>query len=150
MGKVSLSVVAHKLKYMEILLIILIIMVVLLPLLRRWLQPFLMRYAQRKTEDFFRKQMGVPPVSKEERKARRKQEKARREGRFYEGRREYGFTPGGEEPIIPKEYAEDVEFVEIKEFTQEEIAADRKGKVRIETCRETQISDAEWEEIERK
>lgn len=55
-----------------------------------------------------------------------------------------------DESIIPKEYAEDVEYVEIKEFTrvrEEEISADGKTK-RVYT--ESQVSDAEWVEIKEK
>lgn len=131
---------------MEVFLIILLVLFVLLPLLRRWLQPLFVRYARRKAEDFIRRQMGVPPVSKEERKARRRQEKARREGNFY-GNVRGSYGADTEDSVIPKEYAEDVEFVEIKEFSQEEIASDRKGNTSREYYHETQISDAEWEEI---
>lgn len=133
---------------MTTVIIILILVFVLLPILRRWVFPLLVRrgrrYAQEKAEDFIRQQMGVPPVSKEERKARRKAEKQRRSGTDSAA---YGFNPEGEEPIIPKEYAEDVEFVEIKEFTQENIASDRDGGVRREVYHEKQVTDAEWEDV---
>lgn len=53
------------------------------------------------------------------------------------------------EPIIPKEYAVDVEFVEVKEFAQTEVAVDKDGnsKIRQEVKIESQVTDVEWEEV---
>lgn len=53
------------------------------------------------------------------------------------------------EPIIPKEYAVDVEFVEVKEFTHTEVAVDKDGnsKIRKEVRIESQVTDVEWEEV---
>ena len=59
--------------------------------------------------------------------------------------RRHRFRHGGydSDSVIPKEYAEDVEFVEIKEFgTREDTAGSKNG-----TYRESQVSDAEWVEI---
>lgn len=123
-------------------LIILIIIFAVMPLLRRWLTPWLQRYAARKTEDFFRQQMGMPPRDK---KADRKAKKQTTKNQTYSSRRKA--QQPSDEPIIPREYAEDVEFVEIKEFENTEVAAesvDDKTKVKYT---ENQISDAEWVDI---
>ena len=76
--------------------------------------------------------MGMPPPPK------RKSSRQSKSYRSNQGRRHY-------EPIIPKEYAEDVEFVEIKEFTaRQEISSDSKSS---KIYHESQISDVEWIEI---
>lgn len=128
-----------------------------MPLLRRWLLPWIQRYMARKAEDMIRRQMGMPPREKKswrQRRAEAKQQSAGGADRQYhadgasrKGRR----TQKSDEPIIPREYAEDVEFVEIKEFENIEVAAetvDDKGRKTSRRERvETQISDAEWVDI---
>ena len=131
---------------MSTILIILIIFFVVLPLAQRLLLPLLKRYAARKAEDMLRRSMGMPPRS-EERKERRQRYSAspgadRQTARnAYSRRRDDG-------PIIPPEYAEDVEFVEIKEF--DDAAAGAHGDADTVTyTSESQITDAEWEEIKK-
>lgn len=131
---------------MGTLLIILIIIFAVLPLLRRWLTPWLQRFAARKTEDFIRRQMGMPPRDKKaERKAQNEARKAQNARRSSQGSRRH--TQPSDEPIIPKEYAEDVEFVEIKEFESTEVAAESADGKQKTVYRESQVSDAEWVEI---
>ncbi len=60
------------------------------------------------------------------------------------GRQQRQPEPSGS--IIPKEYAEDVEFVEIKEFTQTTIHATVDYSDKKE-WHESQVTDVEWEEI---
>lgn len=128
-------------------LIILALFFFLLPLLRRWLAPWIQRYMARKAEDMIRRQMGMPP---REKKSRRQQKAQASSGQNRSSARK----PKGEPddgPIIPPEYAEDVEFVEIKEFDNVEVAAetvsdDGKKRTRREYT-ETQVSDAEWVDI---
>lgn len=126
---------------MGVLLIIIIMVSALLPLLARLLRPLLMRYMARKAEDYMRRAAGMPPRGKKRRgDPGRRQEAYSRGGDTRGSRRSYGRRQG---PIIPPEYAEDVEFVEIKEYSRSETRDD--GKV---TWREeSQVSDAEWEEI---
>lgn len=66
-------------------------------------------------------------------------------GRENKKQRHYGFRRGRSESIIPKEYAEDVEYVEIKEFTGH-IEKDAENNT---TYTESQVSDAEWVEIKK-
>lgn len=126
---------------MGVLLIIFIVVFALLPLLARLLRPLLMRYMARKAEDYMRRAAGMPPRGKKRcGDPGRRQEAYSRGGDTRGSRRYYGRRQG---PIIPPEYAEDVEFVEIKEYSRSESRDD--GKV---TWREeSQVSDAEWEEI---
>lgn len=110
-------------------------------------------------EDFIRHQMGMPS-RKEEKKARKR---AQREQEAYSNahnrsRNTYGYNNNSysrNEPIIPKEYAEDVEFVEIKEFSQTEIPDPPEKKSKWSTFRashtsikvERQVEDADFTDI---
>lgn len=83
-----------------------------------------------------RKQMGMPPGGDASARRRGKQQRQTRTARTSTGH------------IIPPEYAEDVEFVEIKEFSATTIA-DSDGKHTRTDYHESQVSDAEWEEVKR-
>jgi len=65
-----------------------------------------------------------------------------------QGRRRRGPRARQNVPIIPKEYAEDVEFVETIDYSETEIRTDGKpGRASSSSYQESQVSDAEWEEI---
>lgn len=51
-----------------------------------------------------------------------------------------------EEPVIPKEYAEDVEFTEVRSYSEEEKIG---GESSIRYAHESQVSDAEIIEIKK-
>ena len=134
-------------------------MLLLWPYISRWILPAVQRWSMRRLEDHFRRMTGQP-TRKEERKMHRKAEKERRRGvrdgwgafrdRRTQGTGNYGQHSRRHEPIIPKEYAEDVEFVEIKSYSEETVAirennADGKAKVKVES----QIEDAEYVEIKK-
>lgn len=107
-----------------------------------------------KAEDFLRNATGMPPrpgsrKAKKEASERKRQNSGDNSGSYYRSRRRYRQT-SGDEPIIPKEYAEDVEFVETKEFSQTTIDSSySSGNSRTE-WHESQVSDVEWEEIKTK
>lgn len=125
---------------MGIALIIFLIILLLWPTIMKWVG----RFMARRAEDYLRKATGMPPRPGS-RQARR--EEARKESRR-EARPDRGYyDPSG--PIIPKEYAEDVEFVETKDFSETVIApGEGKKKGSDKTIyRESQVSDVEWEEI---
>lgn len=131
---------------MGIFLIILILLFLLWPLITRWTQ----RYMARKAEDFLRNATGMPPRPGS-RKAKKQAARETRENvrnssynRMHRSRRQS--YPSPNEPIIPREYAEDVEFVETKDFSSTTI--DNSGK-HISEYHESQVSDAEWEEIKK-
>lgn len=111
----------------------------------------LMRYLNRKAEDMMRRTFGFPP--REDKKQRASgssaKQRAERTSAFRQGRRKPQ-SHSADEPIIPREYAVDVEYVEIKEFKQTEIGTDKNGKhVRVEEYHESQVSDVEWEDIKK-
>ena len=135
-------------------LAILLIFVFWNPIMR-WLK----RQAANKAEDYLRQATGMPPRpgSRRERKMRREEEKQRRNnngnnaygGQYSSSSREYGRSHRNygydDEPIIPKEYAEDVEFVETKDYSNEE-KTDSSANSTTQ-YNESQISDVEWTEI---
>ena len=95
------------------------------PSISRWLK----RKALQRAENYFRSRMGMPPPPPH----------SKDHGASY--------TKGRStvhEPIIPKEYAEDVEFSETIDYSRVETHVDTKT---TEKYHESQISDAEWTEI---
>lgn len=112
------------------------------PAISRWLQ----RKAMEKAEDYMRASMGMPP--REKKRRGRKKNDTRED--YSSGGAFYTRSRGAQkphEPLIPKEYAEDIEFVEIKEFRATEIRQEKSH--RFETYHESQISDVEWIEIKK-
>lgn len=83
--------------------------------------------------------MGMPPRDKK----RSKKDEAQGSPSGPERGRRRAYTRTG--PIIPKEYAEDVDFVEIKEFSSTHI--EEEGDDSGTEYDESQVSDAIWEEI---
>lgn len=85
---------------------------------------------------FLKKQTGIDFGSdKKSRKSKNKKEQRQRE---HSRRRNQG-------PIIPKEYAEDVEFTEIREFQDTTIIEESAAGTRV--YHESQVSDVEFVEI---
>lgn len=92
----------------------------------------------------------MPPRPGSGKKRRERSSRPDRESEqeyYYRQRRQRSHSSYSSGPIIPKEYAEDVEFVETKEFSQTIISQSPADTRRKETFREeSQVSDAEWEE----
>lgn len=126
---------------MATLLIICIVLFLLWPTIKKWLA----RYMAHKTEDFIRSATGMPPRDKGRGRGSSAPGGASysREGRQRGPRRD---PRQSAEPIIPREYAEDVEFVESVEYSETRIREDyADGSRRVVT--ESQVSDAEYVEI---
>ncbi|MCM1291433.1 MAG: hypothetical protein NC201_04500 [Prevotella sp.] len=105
----------------------------------------LVNYARRKQEDFLRSAFGMPPRQKKTRNGDFSKRKSTQEpGSGFSQRNRHADS---RESIIPKEYAEDVEYVEIKEFSQTDIAADRNQT--HTQYHEEQVSDVEYVEIKK-
>ncbi|MDE5975691.1 MAG: hypothetical protein K2G69_03990 [Muribaculaceae bacterium] len=132
-----------------IIIILILVWLIFGARIRAWFSARIQRFIANRTEDFIRQATGMPPRDKKKHREQpnraygndsRKQSNTRR--RTYSGR--------SKGPIIPKEYAEDVEFVEIKEFSQTKFEAhfsDANGDVEYH---ESQVSDVEWVEIKGK
>lgn len=122
---------------MGVFLIILVAIFLLWPWIVKWLRG----YMARRAEDMMRRMAGMPPRKEEERRRReqnreRRSERKRREA---ERRAEDGLRS-------MREYAEDVEFTEVREFSESTIIGqEESGKRRVYS--ESQVSDAEYTEI---
>lgn len=119
-----------------------------------YIKPWLRRRAERKLTDYLRSQMGMP-TEKEMRKAQKEAEKREQRQNVKNGfwSRPRGATQQSSQhapkEIIPREYAVDVEFTEVRQFSQTTIAADAasaKAKGR-KVVVESQVSDVEYTEI---
>lgn len=137
--------------FFGVLLVIFILLALLWPYVSKWIGPVVQRWMVGRFEDQMRRMAGMP-TRKEERKMRKKAEKQRRAAGEADGwsafRNRRSSAPGpGAKPIIPKEYAEDVEFVEVKSYSEQtEIKVEDTGSgSRI--VEESQIEDAEYIEI---
>ena len=120
-------------KGLGILILIVLFFWLVWPVISRWLK----RKAVEKAQDYFFRNMGMePPKSRNKKSAKRKQESTRDTNNYR--KRKSG-------PIIPKEYAEDVEFIEIKEYSETSIKYSTEDYSKI--YHESQVSDAEWVEI---
>lgn len=136
---------------------ILIIIFLVLLLFGRYLGPLVQKWMMGKMEDRFRRMAGMP-TRKEERKMRREAMKNAAKGNPHAqsgSRRKSGGGMNTNEtrhphsPIIPKEYAEDVEFVEIKSYSEEIRieGEDTSKKKKEKVVYESQVEDAEFTEI---
>lgn len=101
-----------------------------------------MRWMQHKTEDYIRRSMGMPPHDKQHKrnaKTGSQQRHSQGNSSYSRSRRHYS------ESIIPKEYAEDVDYNEIHSYSEGTNISDTTEKVRFQ--QESQVSDAEILEI---
>ena len=127
-----------------ILILIVVFFWLIWPLISRWLK----RKAMERAEDYMRKSMGMPPRDKKKRN--QSDNNSQSQGGYYyqrQRRNPFGQDRYENEPLIPKEYAEDVEFTETKDFSSTESI--NKGKGKVETYHESQVSDAEWTEVKK-
>lgn len=125
-----------------ILLLIVLFFSLCWPRISRWLK----RKAMERADDYLRNAMGMPPREKPGKKNRKNnfgREKEYDPSAFY-SRRKRSDNGNSRESIIPKEYAEDVEFVETKSFSS---STEYTKTENSESYHESQISDAEWTEI---
>lgn len=130
---------------------IVILIILLLPLIFPYIWRWVRSYIMGKMEDRMRRMMGMPTRS-EEKKARKEQQKAerreeKRESPRYSFRgktRNHNVGNPAESIRMLRFYAEDVEYVEIREYSAEiHFAQDAdSGKMKIKY--EEQVSDAEF------
>lgn len=107
----------------------------------------------RRAEDYIRRATGMPPRpgSREERRQQRATSSSGggRGGdytRTSQQQRQRRHTPT-HEPLIPKEYAEDVEFTETISYSETIIAGETVKTTGKPKRPENQVSDAEWTDI---
>ena len=127
-----------------ILILVVLFLWLIWPAISRWLK----RKAMERAEDYMRRSMGMPPRDKKRKNdtynaSGSSQSYSQRTRRNPFGQERYG----ADEPLIPKEYAEDVEFTETKDYSATEIK-EQPAKT-VENYHESQISDAEWTEVKK-
>ena len=129
-----------------ILILVVLFFWLLWPTISRWLK----RKAMERAEDYMRASMGMPPRDKKKKKKSGANSTEEGNTYYYQRKRRNPFGPDRytDEPIIPKEYAEDVEFVETKDYSSTESRMNH-GDKKVETYHESQISDAEFTEIKK-
>ncbi|MDE6010641.1 MAG: hypothetical protein K2F87_04235 [Muribaculaceae bacterium] len=139
--------------FFVVLLAIIVLWLIFSPVIKPWLR----RRAERQVADYFRSRMGMPTEKEMRRRQKEAEKQSRRQQRASGVRNGFWSRPadhGGTSPfaapkeIIPREYAVDVEFTEIRTFTQTTIAPDNspnRGKSHITI--ESQVSDVEYVEI---
>lgn len=94
----------------------------------------------------------MPPQIREQMKQQERQQRQQRsrektsKGRSNSWNRRYS-RQQHEGPIIPKEYAQDVEFTETRIYSSEVKIGESASEARKEVRRESQVSDVEWEDI---
>lgn len=133
-------------KGLGILVLVILFLWVVWPVIAKWLK----RKAMERAEDYMRRQMGMPPRSKKWKDGREqagREQAYRRSGYGRERRNPFAQDRYGREPLIPKEYAEDVEFVETKNYSSAETRIHQGTDTKI--YHESQISDVEWTEIKK-
>ncbi|MCH5239194.1 MAG: hypothetical protein J1F38_03135 [Muribaculaceae bacterium] len=126
-----------------ILILVVLFFWIVWPFIARWLK----RKAIERAEDYMRASMGMPPRDK---KSSKRDNNYSESQTFYQRERKNPreSSKSRNNPIIPKEYAEDVEFTEIIEFSEETIIS-KKNKENINIYHESQISDVEWTEVKK-
>lgn len=127
-------------------LLILILIFIGIPIIWRWIKPYFFRWMQQRTEDYVRNAMGMPPRDKSTKRSNGRQSysSSGSYGSGYHGSRaqSHGYSSG---PLIPKEYAVDVEYTEIRSYSSADTIASDGNTVRYKV--ESQVSDAEIIEI---
>ncbi len=130
-----------------ILILIPLLLWLLRPLIGRWIR----RTIERKAEDMLRRAAGMPPRDK---KQRSKDASAEDDSSYDTGYRTSAHHAGyGYERYdgrkIPREYAEDVEFTEYRDYSSDtKIRTSDTGEQSIVI--EKQVTDVQWEEIKDK
>lgn len=123
------------------LLIIFLILFYVVWLNRARIQRYMARKAQERMEDYVRQATGMPPRDKTRKRSNTDNSRTR----------EYPFgqTTDNVNPDsgLPREYAEDAEYVEYKEFGK---SNDKVGTERVQYTEEHQVIDADWVEIKEK
>ena len=132
-----------------IVFIAIILLVILWPAIMRAVAPYIQNWIMGRVEDRFRKMAGMPTRKEEKRAAKQRAKNGGRAAEaFRKASRSSRGAHGPHDPIIPKEYAEDVDFVEIKTFSHTEVVAESKdGNEQL--VYESQVEDVEFIEIKR-
>lgn len=136
---------------MAFLLIIILAIILFWPYISRWVA----RFAAHRMEDMVRRQFGMPSRKEEEQARKRQDRRESQTGHDSQHRqsgqkRRYSRYTGNRQgsPIIPPEYAEDIEFTETIDYSEETVAGSDGKSTRV--YHESQVSDVQYVEIKDK
>ncbi len=129
-----------------VILLIFLLLFLLWPRIIAWLRPHIQAWMLRRIEKHIRRAAGIPDEEPRDRRRSRKTDAGNNTDNGYSRH-----APQHSGPIIPREYAEDVEYTETIDYSSDTTVAPdgtrrEHSRVRVET-HESQVSDAEWEEI---
>ncbi len=137
---------------MKLLTLIIILIPLLLWLLRPLIGRWIRRTIERKAEDMLRRAAGMPPRDKKQRSNNTSAEddSSYDSGGYRSSSRHAGYGyKKYDSPKIPREYAEDVEFTEYRDYSSDtKIRTSDNGEQSIVI--EKQVTDVQWEEIKDK
>ncbi|MBD5336608.1 MAG: hypothetical protein HDR95_04770 [Bacteroides sp.] len=118
--------------------IIVVALIVASPYIARWISRLFQQWVARKIQNRLREAMGIPPETREERRARNAEERQRR--RTTSRPRSASIVSLRR---LLQEYATDIEFIEIREYSSRtEIHPEPGGGARV--VFEEQVTDAEY------
>lgn len=119
--------------------IIVVALIVASPYIARWIT----QWITRKIQNRLREAMGIPPEPKPKHESRAERKQREEDERIRDRQRRYARQAGSpHEPLIPKEYAVDVEYTEVREYSEHTEIRPEPDGVHIVT--ESQVSDAEY------
>ena len=129
-----------------ILILVVLFLWLVWPYIARWLK----RKATERAEDYLRASMGMPPRDKKNRK-KANYRNSEEEQTYYQRQRRNPFSKDRytKGPIIPPEYAEDVEFTETIDYSSETHKTHTTASGETTSFHESQISDVEFTEIKK-
>lgn len=140
-----------------IILVIVFLLIVAGPMLSRFFGPMLQRWLMGKMEDRMRRMAGMP-TRKEERRARRRERSRRASGASRFARAAAGRRATASDDFerrrasaadALRSYAEDVEFIEVKSYSEEVTISASHTKDSKKFKIEEQVEDADFELISR-
>ena len=120
-------------------LLVILLIVIVIWIAGPYIKALFERWLMRRLQKSFFKAAGIPDPEKE----RKKQNKNKKKDTHGSSRHRHQRTQ--DEPIIPRDYAEDVEFTEYKEYTTETTIDESVSHLHIHE--EEQVSDVQFTEI---
>ena len=129
---------------LAIILLIIIFLAFIWPSIARWLR----RKAMERAEDYLRSSMGMPPREKKGRGRTKDNDGASQRSYYYRDGGNRSQSRSKKEPLIPKEYAEDVEFTETIDYSSS-TETKKEGDHKFEYYHESQVTDVEWVEVKK-
>lgn len=142
---------------MQVFLIIILIFALIWLFFGRYIRVWLQNAMLRRFENLMRHAMGMPSLKEEKKMRNKKHRHSHSKSDYRSDRKRNDYSDYGHhgpqtvrpDSIIPKEYAEDVEFVEFKDFSETASFSDSDSRSSANIKIEEQVSDVEYVEIKK-